>query len=354
MPQSPFSSLRPSQFEDLTVQVERPAAADSFSLDQAMILVVDDDRWIREILTEHLTEFGYGVVAVDSAEAALAILDHMIPDLILTDVRMGAMDGIQLCARLKRDPKFQLTPVILLTAVADLDARVAGLAAGADDFFAKPFNFIELRTRVAALLRVKFLLDQLERAEGVITTLGLTIEARDPYTAGHCGRLARYAVTLGQALGVDQSTLKALQLGGFLHDLGKIAVPDRILLKPRRLDAEERASIQIHPVVGADLVQGLRTLDGVRPIIRHHHERLDGSGYPDGLKGDAIPLGARIMAVVDVYDALHTARPYKLALSHRETVRILLRETDAGFWDPRVVTTLLEVLRELGGDRRGE
>lgn len=354
MPQSPFSSLRPSQFEDPTVQVERPAAADSFSLDQAMILVVDDDRWIREILTEHLIEFGYGVVAVDSAEAALAILDRMIPDLILTDVRMGAMDGIQLCARLKRDPKFQLTPVILLTAVADLDARVAGLAAGADDFFAKPFNFIELRTRVAALLRVKFLLDQLERAEGVITTLGLTIEARDPYTAGHCGRLARYAVTLGQALGVDQSTLKALQLGGFLHDLGKIAVPDRILLKPRRLDAEERASIQTHPVVGADLVQGLRTLDGVRPIIRHHHERLDGSGYPDGLKGDAIPLGARIMAVVDVYDALHTARPYKPALSHRETVRILLRETDAGFWDPRVVTTFLEVLRELGGDRRGE
>lgn len=346
MPQSSLSRLRPIPLEDPTVHAAGPAGAET-------ILVVDDDRWMREILTEYLTEFGYGVVPVDSAEAALAILDHMIPDLILTDVRMGAMDGIQLCAHLKKDPKFQLIPVILLAAVADLDARVAGLAAGADDFFAKPCNFIELQTRVAALLRVKFLLAQLERAEGVITTLGLTIEARDPYTAGHCGRLARYAVALGHALGVDKPTLKALQLGGFLHDLGKVAVPDRILLKPGRLDAEERTSIQTHPVVGADLVQGLRTLDGVRPIIRHHHERLDGSGYPDGLKGDAIPLGARIMAVVDVYDALHTARPYKPALSHGDAVSILLRETDAGFWDPRVVATFLDVLRELGGPRRG-
>ncbi len=352
MTRSPFSSLRAGLLEDPSGQVERTAPADRASMEQATILVVDDDRWIREILTEHLTEFGYGVVTAASAEAALAVLDHTVPDLILTDVRMGDMDGVQLCTHLKRDPKFQLTPVILITAVADLDARVAGLAAGADDFFAKPFNFIELRTRVRALLRVKFLLDQLERAEGVITTLGLTIEARDPYTAGHCGRLARYAVALGQALGVDQPTLKALQLGGFLHDLGKIAVPDRILLKPGRLDAEERVSIQSHPVVGADLTQGLRTLDGVRPIIRHHHERLDGSGYPDGLRGDAIPQGARIMAVVDVYDALHTARPYKPALLHREAVRILLRETDAGFWDAKVVTTFLEVLGELGGDRQ--
>lgn len=342
------SNRATSPLEDPTASMKEKTHSHRSSMDQSTILVVDDDKMIREVLTEHLTRFGYSVVTAPSAEAALTILDHTVPDLILTDVRMGAMDGIQLCARLKRDPKFQLTPVILITAVADLDARVAGLAAGADDFFAKPFNFIELRTRVAALLRVKFLLDQLERAEGVITTLGLTIEARDPYTAGHCGRLARYAVALGQALGVDQATLKALQLGGFLHDLGKIAVPDQILLKPGRLDAEERTSIQTHPVIGADLVQGLRTLDGVRPIIRHHHERLDGSGYPDGLKGEAIPLEARIMAVVDVYDALHTARPYKPALGHQEAVSILLRETDAGFWEPRVVTTFLEVLGELG------
>jgi putative two-component system response regulator len=258
------------------------------------------------------------------------------------------MSGVELCARVKADPRWQLTPVIILTAVSDLNARVAGLAAGADDFFAKPFNFVELRTRVAALLRVKGLLDELERAEAVITALGLTIEARDAYTAGHCERLSRYAVALGNALGVDAATLRALRFGGYLHDLGKIVVPDALLLKPGRLDAAERETIQLHPAAGEELIQSLRTLDTVRPIIRYHHERLDGSGYPDGLKGEEIPWAARIIAVIDVYDALRTRRPYKEALPHDQAVAILLRETEAGFWDPRVVMAFLNLLRDLG------
>ena len=289
-------------------------------MEQATILVVEDDAQIRDLLTEHLTLLSYAVVNAASAEEALQRLEETTPDLVLTDVHMGGMSGVDLCAKLKADQRFQLTPVIILTGQSDLDARVAGLAAGADDFFAKPFDLLEIRTRVAALLRLKFLLDQLERAENVITTLGLTIEARDPYTAGHCERLARYAVGLGEALNVDKAMLKALGLGGFLHDLGKIAVPDHILLKNGPLDAAERAVIEIHPVVGADLVNGMRTLDSVRPIIRHHHERFNGSGYPDGLKGEEIPFGARIMSVVDVYDALCTARPYKPALGHEVAV----------------------------------
>src|ERR671924_916001 len=297
---------------------------------QATILVVEDDAQIRAVLTEHLTNLGYGILETASAEEALQRLQETTPDLVLTDIHMGGMSGIDLCTRLKHDQRFQLTPVIILTGQSDLGARVAGLAAGADDFFAKPFDLLEIRTRVAALLRVKFLLDQLERAESGITTLGLTIEARDPYTAGHCERLARYAVGLGHALGIDQPMLKALWLGGFLHDLGKIAVPDRVLLKSGPLDAAERAVIQTHPVVGADLVREMRTLDGVRPIIRHHHERCDGSGYPDGLRGESIPLGARIMAVVDVFDALHTERPYKPALPTAEALAILRAEADAG------------------------
>jgi putative two-component system response regulator len=313
-------------------------------MEQATILVVEDDARVRAVLTEHLTGLGHSTVEASSAEEALRMVEEITPDLVLTDVHMGAISGIELCASLKRDPRFQLTPVIILTGQSDLESRVAGLAAGADDFFAKPFDLTEIRTRVAALLRVKFLLDQLERAESVITTLGLTIEARDPYTAGHCERLARYAVGLGRALGVDNAMLKALWLGGFLHDLGKIAVPDRILLKSGALDAEERAVIQTHPVVGADLVRAMRTLDDVRPIIRHHHERFDGSGYPDGLKGEGIPLGARIMAVVDVYDALRTARPYKAALSHRQAITILLEETEAGSWDPQVTQTFINLL----------
>jgi putative two-component system response regulator len=315
-------------------------------MEQATILVVEDDAQIRDVLTEHLTLLSYAVVCAASAEEALQRLEETTPDLVLTDVHMGGMSGIDLCAKLKADQRFQLTPVIILTGQSDLNARVAGLAAGADDFFAKPFDLLEIRTRVAALMRMKFLLDQLERAESVITTLGLTIEARDPYTAGHCERLARYAVGLGKALNVDEAMLKALWLGGFLHDLGKIAVPDHILLKNGPLDAEERAVIQIHPVIGADLVNGMHTLDSVRPIIRHHHERFNGSGYPDGLKGEEIPLGARIMSVVDVYDALCTARPYKPAFSHEVATDILLRETEGGSWDPQIVRAFIAMCRD--------
>jgi putative two-component system response regulator len=321
-------------------------------MERATILVVEDDDRVRAVLAEHLAILGHKALEAASAEEALEVVEHTSPDLILTDVHMGGLSGIELCAKLKGDARFQLTPVIILTGQSDLEARVAGLAAGADDFFAKPFDLMEIRTRVAALLRVKFLLDQLERAESVITTLGLTIEARDPYTAGHCERLARYAVGLGRALGVDEAMLKSLWLGGFLHDLGKIAVPDRILLKDGALDAEERSVIQTHPVVGADLVREMRTLDEVRPIIRHHHERFDGSGYPDGLQGEGIPLGARIMAVVDVYDALCTKRPYKPALSHQEAIAILRRETVAGSWDPRVVDTFVALFRDPQPDRR--
>jgi putative two-component system response regulator len=320
---------------DLSAATERPT-----------ILIVEDDPHIREVLSGLLGALGYRLLMAASAEQALDALEVVSPDLVLTDVHLGAMSGVELCAQLKADPRYELMPVVILTAVGDLEARVAGLAAGADDFFTKPVEFVELRTRLSALLRVKTLLSQLDRAEAVITTLALTIEARDPYTLGHCDRLSRYAVALGEALGLDQEMLRALRLGGYLHDLGKIAVPDGILLKPGPLDPIEQERIRAHPGAGSDLVLGLRSLELVRPIMRHHHEKWDGSGYPDRLKGEAIPLGARIISVVDVYDALHTDRPYKAAMSRSEAVSLLIRETDAGYWDPRVVETFLDILRQ--------
>jgi putative two-component system response regulator len=314
-------------------------------VERPTILVVEDDAHIREVLAGLLGALGHRLLMAATAEQALETLNVVSPDLVLTDVHLGAMSGVELCARLKADPRYELMPVVILTAVGDLEARVAGLAAGADAFFTKPVEFVELRTRLTALLRVKTLLDQLERAEAVITTLALTIEARDPYTLGHCDRLSRYAVAVGDALGLDPEMRRALRLGGYLHDLGKIAVPDGILLKPGPLDAIEQERIRAHPGAGSDLVLGLRSMELVRPIMRHHHEKWDGSGYPDGLKGEAIPLGARIISVVDVFDALHTDRPYKSALSRSDTVSLLIRETDAGYWDPRIVDTFLDVLR---------
>lgn len=325
-----------------------PAMCAAPAPDAPLILVVDDERDIREMLAGALGEFGYRVVTAASAEEALATAAARSPALVLTDVHMGGRTGVELCRTLKQDPRFELTPVLILTALSDLDARVAGLAAGADDFFGKPVELVELRTRVAALLRVKELLDQLERAGEVLKALGLTIEARDPYTAGHCDRLAWYAEAVGRRRGADRRLLRALRLGGYLHDLGKIGVPDAVLLKRGRLDPGEREVIERHPVIGERLVQGLRTLDDVRPLIRHHHERFDGSGYPDGLEGDRIPLGARIMAVVDVYDALTTERPYKPALPREEALAIMRRETAAGAWDPDVLAALEAVLDEGG------
>lgn len=318
--------------------------------DRPTILVVEDDAHIRDVLSELLGTLGYRMLMAASAEQALDALNVVSPDLVLTDVHLGAMSGIELCARLKADPRYELMPVVILTAVGDLEARVAGLAAGADDFFTKPVAFVELRTRLGALLRVRLLLSQLERAEAVITTLALTIEARDPYTLGHCDRLSRYAVAVGEGLGLDPEMVRSLRLGGYLHDLGKIAVPDGILLKPGPLDPIEYERIRAHPGAGSDLVLGLRSMELVRPIMRHHHEKWDGSGYPDGLKGEAIPLGARIISVVDVFDALHTERPYKAALSRSEAVSTLIREADLGYWDPRVVETFLEILRHFKHD----
>ena len=304
-------------------------------------LIVDDEPEVLTFLQESLIAAGYRPISAASGEEALRILEGVVPAVILTDVDMPGMTGVELTRHVKTHPDLRLIPVVILTGIADLYARVAGLSAGADDFFAKPVDLLELRTRLAALVRTKTLIDELEHAERVIRALALTIEARDPYTGGHCARLAEHAARVGRTLGVDAETLRALTIGGYLHDLGKIAVPDRVLLKTGPLDDAERAKMREHPGLGAGLVAGLHSLELASQIVRHHHERLDGSGYPDGLAGDAIPLGARIMAVIDVHDALLTARPYKVALSPEDAMRILRRETDAGAWDPRIVSIVL-------------
>ena len=223
------------------------------------------------------------------------------------------------------------------------DSRIAGLAAGADDYFTKPVHPRELGARLRSLIRLKRVVEELEQAENVITSLALTIEVRDPYTGGHCVRLADIAGQFGERLGLGDEELRALRLGGFLHDLGKIAVPDGILMKPGPLTRDERRVIQEHPSAGDRLAAPMRTLGLVRPIIRHHHERFDGRGYPDRLTGRETPILARLMAIVDVYDALVTQRPYKPAMPEAEALRIVHDGAQNGQFDPELVRVFLEM-----------
>jgi len=294
------------------------------------VLVVDDVEANRSLVTALLTRDGYEIEAVADGPAALESVRRAPPDLVLLDVMMPGPSGFDICRALKADAGTRLIPVVLITALQQSEDRVQGFDAGADDFISKPFNAHELRARVRSLIRIKRYTDDLDSAESVILSLALTIEARDRYTEGHCERLARYASMLGRRINLGEDDIAVLARGGYLHDIGKVGIPDAILLKPGRLTPAEHAVMQRHAGIGDRLCGELRSLRQVRPIVRYHHERWDGTGYPEGLRGDAIPLFAQIIAIVDVFDALRTARPYKAALPAEVACAELIAEADRG------------------------
>jgi cyclic di-GMP phosphodiesterase len=310
------------------------------------ILVVDDNPDVVLLMQELLASRGYDAVAVSDAVDAEAQIKREPPDLILLDVVMPGKSGYEICREIKESPVTRLIPVVLITGLSDREDKLRGIEAGADDFLNKPIFAEELFARVKSLLKLKEFTDELESAETVLCTLGLSVEARDPYTEGHCDRLARYAVELGEHLGLDDDSLVALRRGGYLHDLGKIAVPDEILKKGSNLTPAEWEIMKQHPVTGETICKPLKSLRLVLPIIRSHHEHPNGSGYPDGLRSNEIPLLARVLQVVDAYDALRTARPYKPALSHEQSVMTMHEEARAGLWDPQLVNEFFEVLNK--------
>jgi len=305
------------------------------------VLIVDDDQPVVAVLVRLLTREGYVVRTASDGESAMDSVEENPPDLCLLDVRLPGIDGFEVCRRIKQRAQTRLTPVVLVTGLEAREHRIAGINAGADDFLSKPFDAEELRARVSALIRLKHYTDELDSAESVILSLAMTVEARDAYTRGHCERLAGYADLLGERLGLGADERRALRLGGYLHDVGKIAIPDSILLKPCDLTAAEQATIKEHTVIGERLCGSLRSLVLVRPIVRHHHERLDGSGYPDALMGNRIPLLAQIISVVDVYDALTTHRPYRQAMSDADGRVVLRDEVTRGRLNGRLVEAFL-------------
>jgi putative two-component system response regulator len=327
-------SIKAGSVSDETIQGPR----------RSRVLVADDTESVRSLFQRLLTSDGHEVISAADGAAALEAVHRHRPDVVLLDVSMPLIDGLEVCRRLKSDPATRLTPVVLVTGQTGLDDRIKGIEAGADEFLSKPVHPHELRARVRSLSRVKHLIDALDSAEAAFMSLALTIEARDPHTNGHCERLARHAVRLGRALGLSDEELDALHRGGYLHDVGKVGVPDAVLLKPGPLTAPELELMRRHPEIGDTLCAPLQSLRSVRPIILCHHERLDGSGYPEGLRGDDVPLLAQIVGIVDVYDALTSQRPYRAALRPEEAVRHLIREADAGRFARPYVDAFLETL----------
>ena len=311
---------------------------------RSRVLVADDTESVRSLFRKLLLSDGHDVVSASDGAAALDAVHQHMPDVILLDVTMPKMDGLEVCRRLKADPATRLTPVVLVTGQADLSDRIRGIEAGADEFLSKPVHPHELRARVRSLTRMKHLIDELDSAEAAFMTLALTIEARDPSTNGHCERLAAFAVQLGRALNLPPEDLEALHRGGYLHDVGKIGVPDSVLLKPGPLTPEEFDLMKRHPDIGDSLCAPLQSLRRVRPIVRGHHERIDGSGYPDGLRGDDVPLLAQIVGVVDVYDALTSARSYRPAWPHEDAVTYLRSEVKKGRFHAEHVEAFISTL----------
>ncbi|WP_228370726.1 HD-GYP domain-containing protein [Candidatus Korobacter versatilis] len=310
------------------------------------ILVVDDSPELAMLMQELLAAHGYLVQLAYSAAEAEREIAGRPPDLILLDVQMPGKNGYDLCRELKDNPETRLIPIVMITGLTDRENRIRGIESGADEFLNKPIFPEELFARVKSLLRLKEFTDELDNAEAVLCTLGLSVEARDPYTEGHCERLSQYASELGAFLRMGADAILALKRGGYLHDLGKIAIPDEILKKGSDLTADEWSIMRQHPIIGERICQPLRSLRKVLPIIRHHHEHWDGSGYPDQLVGLEIPLLARTLQVVDVYDALRTARPYKAAQSHEQARETMLREAERGRWDRELVRAMFAMLTE--------
>jgi putative two-component system response regulator len=315
------------------------------------ILVADDDGSVRALLRALLDRAGYDVVEVADGDAALAAVATNGPiDLLLLDVNMPRRDGIEVTRRLRSQHSTELLPIILVTGLGALEDKVAGLDAGATDLLTKPFESPELLARIRAALRTKAAIDRLESAQGVLVALANAVEAKDPTTEHHCDRLAGLAVRLAGLAGLDAETIEAIGYGAALHDVGKIGISEAILRKPSALSESEWTEMREHPAIGERIVDPLRLGELVGPIVRAHHERWDGAGYPDRLRSEEIPLGARIVTIVDSFDAMTHDRPYRAGMSLDEALAEFNREAGHQF-DPALAELFVEQQSALGATR---
>jgi len=308
----------------------------------ARVLIADEATAVARV-GDFLTSAGHEPLAARDGEEALRLVREADPELALLGIALGRLNGYQVCERLKAHPQTRTIPVVMLLDSAQEDARLRGMAVGAEDFLARGCHPLELLARVKSLVQVKRLNEQLEHAESVVFELARALESRDTSHTGHADSLADYACRLGRAVGLEMEDLATLRQGALLHDIGKIGIRESILLKSDRLTAEEFNEVKLHPVIGEQLCAPLRCAEDVLPVIRHHQERWDGQGYPDGLRGAQIPLLARIMAIADGFHAMTSDRPYRPAMSRAEAAAAL-RAGAGSHWDPELVAAFLSTM----------
>ncbi len=313
------------------------------------ILLVDDNATNVELLHAQLKPFGYEIEKAYDGEEALKKIEASPPDLILLDLMMPRLSGYEVCQKVKTDPKTQLIPVIVITALKELDDKIKAIEMGADDFLMKPFNKVELVTRVKSLLKLKQLYDDVDRSETIIFTLAEMLEAKDVYTRGHSERVAKYAVLLAKQIGLTDQDQEWIKRGALLHDVGKIGIRESILNKPEKLSQAELAHIRSHPARGCEICKSLNSLSPLLPIIRHHHERVDGLGYPDGVSGKDLALAPRIVSIADSYDAMTSNRPYRKGIPPAEALKIFDKEKSSGQWDTQLVDQFIKAIKSQAG-----
>jgi putative two-component system response regulator len=311
------------------------------------VLIVDDNPSIARLLRQSLLAEGYAIDLAEDGQAALERVATKPPDLILLDVGLPQITGDEVCRRIKSNPATYLIPIVMVTAQGETQTKLQAWEYGADDFLTKPFHLAEVLARCRSLLRIKRLVEERDSAESVVYALARTVEAKSPYTLGHSERVAQYSVYLAQALGVDDRQLEVMRKGALLHDIGKISIPDEILNKPGALTREEYDIVKGHAATGAHIVEPLHSVREAVPLIRSHHERLDGRGYPDGLVGDAIPTLVRILSVADIYDSLSSDRPYRAPIPHELCLDMLHDNARGGGLDLELVRVFSKIVEPI-------
>ncbi|MDP3110969.1 MAG: response regulator [Thermodesulfovibrionales bacterium] len=314
--------------------------------EKASILIVDDLKVHLELMEAVFEKEGYKVLTARNATEALQLAENLSLDLAILDVMMPGMDGYDLCKKLKEGRGARFFPVILVTSLSESEDKIAGIEAGADDFISKPFKSIEVITRVRSLLKLKRLQEELDHSESVILTLAVALDSKDPYTKGHSERVANLSAEFAAFIGLYEKEQSLIKKAGALHDIGKIGIGDYILHKTGILTKEELRLVEQHAVIGENICRPLYSLNSILSAIRHHHERWDGTGFPDGLKGEDIPLMARILAIVDSFDAMVSERPYRSPASGEEAIRRMEMEKSSGQWDPSFLERFIEMMRK--------